>query len=311
MTTLHAASAKWTLPVGNELQDVGDTPRLLQYASVYVSFRFIEAPQNNDLKDLMDNMFDTWLDATEKTDGRKVLWRATEAANKRKEILGELMNRTRSHYVSDTDIATFLDVLNYHEAAEVVRENYPAGATGRSGDLGEILCAEMIEEWCSFNVPIRKLRYKDHRDQAMRGEDVIGIRHDDQGRLCLLKAEAKSAQSLSTATVNEARTGLEASSGRPTSHAMAYVARRLIDQGGDYEALGKEILQESVRRAVPKTRVTHCLFTITGNAAVEMIDDDFAGADGGRDQYIVHIRIPPHGEFVGEVYEGVINLALG
>ena len=269
-----------------------------------------EVPQNIDLKDLMDNLFDTWLDAIEETDGRKILWRATEAENKREEILSELTIRTRSHYVSDEDIATFLDVLNYHEAAEVVRENYPTGATGRSGDLGEILCAEMIEEWCSFNVPIRKLRYKDHRDQAMRGEDVIGIQHDDQGRLCLLKAEAKSAQSLSAATVNEARNGLEANSGRPTSHAMAYVARRLIEQGDDCEALGKEILQESVRRAVPKTRVTHCLFTVTGNAAAEMIDNDFAGADGGRDQYIAHIRIPFHGEFVEEVYEAVINHAL-
>lgn len=258
----------------------------------------------------MDDLFDSWLDATEETDERKVLWRATEAANQREKILPELCARTRSHYVNDEDIAAFLDALSFPEAAEVVRENYPEGATGRSGDLGEILCAELIEEWCSFDVPIRKLRYKDHREQAMRGEDVIGIRHDDQNRLCLLKAEAKSAQSLSTDTVNDARDGLEANSGRPTSHAMTYVARRLIEQGGEQKALGKEILQEAVRRSVPKIRVTHCLFAVTGNAAVDMIDDDFEGADGGRDQFIAHIRIPAHGKFVEEVYDAVINLAL-
>lgn len=258
----------------------------------------------------MDDLFDTWFDATEEKDDRKTLWRATETADQRAEILPELCARTRSHYVTDQDIATFLDALDYPEAAEIVRENYPEGSTGRSGDLGEILCTEVIEEWCAFDVPIRKLRYKDHREQAMRGEDVIGFRHDENGQLCLLKGEAKSAQSLSTDTVNAAREGLNANSGRPTGHAMTYVARRLLDQGGDNEALGKEILQESARRAVPKTRVTHCMFTVTGNAAAKMIDDDFENAEVGRDQFIIHIRIPDHGEFVKEVYDEVVNLAL-
>jgi hypothetical protein len=261
-------------------------------------------------KDFMEDLFDTWLDATEEVEQRKVLWRAAEPNEQREAVLPELCARTRSHYVSDEEIAAFLEALDYPEAAGIVRENYPEGATGRSGDLGEILCAELIEEWCAFSVPIRKLRYKDHREQAMRGEDVIGIRHDDENRLCLLKAEAKSAQSLSTDTVIAARQGLDANSGRPTSHALIYLARKLLDIGGEQEALAKELLQEAARRAVPKTRVSHCLFTITGNAAGDMIDDDFADADGDRDQFIVHIRIPKHGEFVAEVYDAVVNLAL-
>ena len=258
----------------------------------------------------MEDVLDTWLEASEEIDERKTLWRATEGAAKREVVLGELAMRTRSHYVSDDEIATFLDVLGYPEAAQLIRENYPLGPTGRSADVGEILCAELIEEWCSFDVPIRKLRYKDHREQAMRGEDVIGIRQDDAGRLHLLKAEAKSAQSLSTGTVTEARKGLDANSGRPTSHAMAYVARRLLEQGGDAEKLGKAILIEAVRSAVPTARISHCFFALTGTAAGEMIDQDFKNAEVGRDHFIVHVRIPEHAKFIEELYNEVLNLAL-
>ena len=258
----------------------------------------------------MRNLFDTWLNASEETDQRKTLWRATEADNQRQNSLSELAVRTRSHYVKDEEIAAFLDTLGYDRAAKVVRTNFPKGPTCRSGDLGEILCAEVVEEWCDFEVPIRKLRYKDHRDQAMRGEDVIGVQIADLSQIRLLKAEAKSAQALSTKTVQSAREGLEANFGRPTSHSLIYVARRLIEIGGAKAELGKKILTEAVSDAVPKGRITHCLFTITGNPAVEMLDDDFANADGTRDQYIIHIQIPDHAKFIEQVFDGVNNLAL-
>jgi hypothetical protein len=258
----------------------------------------------------MGDLFGTWFDISEETDGRKILWRAIEVDKKREIVLDEVADRTRSHYASDQEIATFLEVLGYNDAAEVMRTNYPEGATGKSADLGEILCAEVVEEWCKFEVPVRKLRYKDHREQAMRGEDVIGVRHDSNGQLCLLKGEAKSAQSLSKGTVEEARAGLNKNLGRPTPHSLMYLARRLIDQGGTQETLGKEILAESVRSSVSKTRITHCFFAITGNKAGDMLDDDYSNAEGGRDQYIIHIRIPMHGEFVAQVYKKVIDIAL-
>lgn len=175
----------------------------------------------------MSGFFDTWLSASEETDQRKTLWRATEADAQRPNAVSEIVGRTRSHYVKDEEIAAFLDTLGYDGAAEIIRTNYPEGPTCRSGDLGEILCAEVIEEWCDFEVPIRKLRYKDHRDQAMRGEDVIGVGESEEGQLRLLKAEAKSAQSLSKETVQSARAGLEANLGRPTPHSLIYLARRV------------------------------------------------------------------------------------
>ena len=41
-----------------------------------------------------------------------------------------------------------------------------------------------------------------------------------------------------------------------------------------------------------------------------MLDNDFAAADSGRDQYIIQLRIKDHGDFVQNIYEMVVNLAV-
>lgn len=258
----------------------------------------------------MQDFFNTWLDVSKKTKQKKKLWRATEADGQRESALDELPTRVRTHYIKDSEIAIYLELLGYKGAAKAIRLNYPKGPKGRSADIGEILCTEVVEEWCKFEVPIRKLQYKDHREQAMRGEDVIGVRRDNSGRFCLLKGEAKSAQSLSTETVKSARNGLERNSGRPSSHSIIFLARRLFEQGEQKKALGKEILLEAYRKSVSKDRITHCIFAITGSPAKQMLDDDFDNADGTRDQYIIHIQIPDHRTFVEQIYEKIVELAL-
>jgi hypothetical protein len=53
--------------------------------------------------------------------------------------------------------------LGYNAAATILRERLPRSKTVRSGDLGEILASEFVEERLGFNVPIRRMRYKDGR----------------------------------------------------------------------------------------------------------------------------------------------------
>lgn len=259
----------------------------------------------------MEDLFDTWCEASEFVDGRKLLWRASEYDGLREIVLDEIAKRTRSHYVSDDEIAVFLKALGYTQTAEVLETQYPQNPIGRSGDLGEILGTEVIEEWCEHEVPIRKLRDKDHREQAMRGEDMIGVKIDDAGLLCLLKGEAKSAQSLSTSTVEDARSALESNQGRPSAHALVFTARRLVESDDPEQSeLGKRLLAESVQNAVPKTRLAHLLFAFTGNVATSMLDDDFDQADGERDQYIIQLRAPDHAALVEAVFNRVNDLAL-
>ena len=47
-----------------------------------------------------------------------------------------------------------------------------------------------------FNLGIKRLRWKDHRNMSMRGEDVLAFNLDPKGgRLKILKAEVKSVAS--------------------------------------------------------------------------------------------------------------------
>lgn len=256
-------------------------------------------------------MFNEWcLDDTD-VDGRKTLWRITERKNGRDAVLQELIRRVRAHYASDEEIASYLEQLGYDVTAAVVRELYPQTKTGKSGDLGEILAAELCEEWLGHAVPVRKLRQKDHRDMAMRGEDIIGVDHDDKGRLRLLKGESKSAQALGMDTVAEARAGLEANHGRPSPHSMIFIGRRLVESEEENERLlGLEILKEATERSIPLQRIAHLLFALTGNLAGAMLDDDFAAANSRREQHIAHLRIHDHADFVELVFAQAIDHAI-
>ena len=63
-------------------------------------------------------------------------------------------------------------------------------------------------------LPIKRLRWKDHRNMAMRGDDVIAILQDAQTqRLHFLKTEAKSRAALTAQVLTEARAGLDKDGG--------------------------------------------------------------------------------------------------
>ena len=258
----------------------------------------------------MADLYDNWCRGRRTVDGKKTLWRLKEHETGRAFALSELPGRVLDHYVSDEEIAGFLEALEFPKVADCIRQFLPAGAIGRSGDLGEILAVEFVEEKLGYEVPVRRLRCKDHRDMAMRGEDVIGVAYDDEDRLKLLKGEAKSARVLSSATVEGARTKLEEDHGRPSAHSLLFVARQLVmDEDQKRKELGKAILREASDRSIPKGRLAHLLFTLTGNQVSQIVKADIDAADGACDQYSTNVRIPDHGEFVEAVYDGAYEEA--
>ena len=258
----------------------------------------------------MADLYENWCGNEQTVDGSKTLWRLVERDGGREFALGELPGRVRSHYVNDDEIAAFVEALGYAGAAQCIRELFPESAIGRSGDLGEILAGEFVEERLGYELPVRRLRGKDHREMAMRGEDVIGAAFDELGRLKLLKGEAKSARGLSRATVEEARTRLEEHHGRPSAHFLIFIGRQLVmSEDPDVKELGGAILKQATNRAIPKSRLAHLLFTLSGNPAAGIIQDDFDAADGTREQHSANLRIPDHGEFVEVVYDGAYEEA--
>jgi len=254
----------------------------------------------------MSNLFKNWCAHNHKNDGRKKLTKLIEKKDGRADTIDDVVNITTSHYASDEEISNWIELLGYETAASLLKEQYPQGATGRSADLGEILASEYIEDELYYTVPVKKLRDKDHREMAMRGEDVIGVGYSEKNELLLLKGEAKSAQSLSKNTIEKARLGLEKDEGRPTPHALSFIARRLMTSEKDDEIkIGTDLAIEATSEALPKTSIAHYMFTMSGNPASEALDEDFVNADGGRSQYCINLRIQDHGEFVETVFNKV------
>ena len=99
-----------------------------------------------------------------------------------------------AHYASEEQVARALARLGKPAAAELIEGKLPTTKQIRSGDLGEIYATEWIDAHSGgYRAPIKRLRWRDHRNMAMRGDDVIGILQDAQSqRLHFLKTEAKS-----------------------------------------------------------------------------------------------------------------------
>ena len=113
-------------------------------------------------------------------------------------LVSKLVDLLPSHYIAPESIMNILNRLGKGAAARKLRDKIPAVKNIRSGDVGEVITTDYIEEFTDFTVPIRKLRWRDHRDMAMRGDDVIGIYVNQESQsVRFLKAEAKANMALS------------------------------------------------------------------------------------------------------------------
>ena len=255
-------------------------------------------------------LYKKWCDATKEKDKRKRYWTFVEKDGGRDEIRAKLAETIRSHYDRLGRIADDVARLGFTVAAEILRAQLPQTAKGRSGDLGEILATELVEEEIGLRVPVRRMRYKDGRNMAMRGDDFIGAGYNNDGAdLWFLKGEAKSNKVLGKATVVSARKVLDRDNGRCTPDSLAFVANRLLESADEDDAkLGRQIRDEVGLKAVPADRIDHMLFTMSGNGPHASLRDDFSAAGTNRDHYVVNLHIEDHQDFIKEMYERAEDL---
>lgn len=137
----------------------------------------------------------------------------------------------------------------------------PTAKKIRSGDLGEILASFYVIQNLGFDIPIFKLRFKDHKNMAMRGDDILGMYIDKNlDTIRFLKGEAKSYQSLSTKVMGEAREELDSNRGLPSTHSLQFVADRLQGQK-NYDLA--DPLSFKINQGIQKNDVEHLLFVFT------------------------------------------------
>lgn len=132
----------------------------------------------------------------------------------------------------------------------------------RAADLGEVFTTEHIAEQGDYPILIRRLRFKDVVDQAMRGDDVLAFRKNKRGLTEILKAESKARRNLTKTVLAEAHAGLAKFGGRPNPHSVAFVIARLRGSGRDQHA---EIVEAVLRRTPPQSAISHLVFTTSGN----------------------------------------------
>ncbi len=250
--------------------------------------------------------FSNWCISVEKPVGNHVLQVMTgQAVNLPTGIHGTA-SIVPGHYASEEQVVRVLARLGKLSAAALIQSKLPTTKAIRSGDLGEIYATEWINAHSDgYRTPIKRLRWKDHRNMAMRGDDVIGILQNAQTqRLHFLKTEAKSRITLTASVLAEARTALDKDGGLPSAHALSFISSRLLELGN--LRLADAIDDAQLKYSIPTQDVRHLLFTFSGNAPEALLTTSLQTYQGPINQLGIGLHVEDHAGFISAVYDQVI-----
>jgi hypothetical protein len=245
------------------------------------------------------DFFDRWLSIKITNEGMHVLQICTEKRDSFNDIIEELQEIVRSHYVAPETTIKRLEELGAPQTAKLLKEHLPTTKRARSGDLGEILATEFTERKIGFIVPVRRLRWKDGRNMALRGDDIVAIARDSKGRLKFLKGESKSRARLNSNVVKEAAVALDRDYGRPTRFSVLFVAEHLKDQEKDSLAID---LDKAVLNSFRWNSVDHLLFTFSGNDPNKPLSDHLSKCTNNVRRHAVGVCINDHGKFIDRLF---------
>jgi hypothetical protein len=247
------------------------------------------------------HLYENWCVITSRAVARGcILHLLSEKVGGRRNVHSEIVKTVRSHYQDPALLAARIKTLGFTKAAKILSEKLPKTKKARSGHLGEILAAEVVPAILpAFEIPIKRLRWLDGRETAMRGEDVIGLARSKQG-VRFLKGESKSRINLTPVVVAQARKALKANLELPSNHAMAFIADQLFTQG-NYE-LGRVFESFLVDRTIAPQDVVHLIFALSGNNAAKPLTDDLQANSGKIEQHAVNLWLTDHQQFIRSVY---------
>jgi hypothetical protein len=231
----------------------------------------------------------------------------TEQAGVRSSVLDDLRAVVRTHYTSPEIAAQRVAKLGAPATAKILRALLPKTKAARSGDFGEVLATEVAEQTLGFTVPVRRLRWKDGRNMALRGDDIVGVRVDSSGTLAgLLKGESKSYARLTEAVIEKAAEALDRDRGRPGRHAVLFIATRLRETGKDADAALAAQLEAAVVAGFSGVTVEQFLFALTGNNPSALLSTHLTKASKKRrPRHAVGVHIADHADFIKLLFGGL------
>ncbi len=221
------------------------------------------------------------------------------------EAVRQLVSIVPDHFASK--YATILARLGKPSAAQYLSQKLPTSKKIMSGDLGEIIATEYINSETEFETPIKRLRWKDHRNMSMRGDDAIGVYFPEDGieGIAFLKVEAKSRQVLSQGVVNTARNALDSYEGRPSPHSLGFVADRLYEMGEEKKA--DQIILFQSKIDIDDEQIEHMLFTFSANDPGDYLQADQAEYDDNYYQNTVGVYSASHTPIIQNVFAVIGN----
>ena len=241
-----------------------------------------------------DPFFDDWMDREQPEAAAAELVILREKAKVEKAVVIAIRQTALDHLVG-------LEILERigrnSKTADFIRNKIPTNKTVTSGDLGEILASEYIDQCTEYEVPIKRLRWKDDRDTTMRGNDVLAIAYS-RSKCHVLKAESKSRATLQASVVEEAIESLAKHSGRPNPSSMAFISSRLREQGDDELAKVFEAIQSGKRKV---DVVEHLVFTFSGNDPTSHLKKHIAGRRARR-RHLVGCMVTDHQSFIKQTF---------
>ena len=257
-------------------------------------------------------LYSDWCDGDEYVAGRKRLWRMTERTGGRDAVWLPLIETVRSHYDNLERVADDVARLGYEKAAGILATRMPRTDTARSGDMGEILASELACEHLGYRIPVKRLRFKDGRDMAIRGDDFIGVIVGENDEIRLMKGESKSRKTLEKTPITEGREVLNRDDGRCTPESLLFVADRLLESPeANDQILGRTLRDEIGTMSLPPGRIAHMLFTLSGNEPPPSLKADLDAASTNRDHYSVNLRVDDHAEFIEKTFLEAVKLGNG
>jgi hypothetical protein len=247
------------------------------------------------------NLYKDWCDVgTTDVGTQRKLHLLLERKGARDAKQDDIVKAVYSHYEDPDFLAARIKRLGFAKASKVLEEQFPKTKKARSGHVGEILATEAVAALLpEFTVPLKRLRWLDGRESALRGEDIIGVNRQGN-RSRFLKGESKSRVAITPSVITEARKALEANNGRPSPHAMAFIMKRLFEIGNDDLAIVFE--QYVADNTISAENIVHLLFTFTGNDASPSLQADLSGYAGQIEQHAANLRIADHAAFIKKIY---------
>lgn len=247
--------------------------------------------------------FKEWCDDNETAVATHTLRLLVADPAKQPHAVQVIANAIPEYYAAHSRITGIFNKLGKPGVAKYLEEKLPTLPTIKSGDLGEILCNSYVIEATTFNLGIKRLRWKDHRNMSMRGEDLLAFNLGPKGALKILKAEVKSRASMTTKVIEEAREALSGYMELPSPHAISFVADRLDETGNKSlrDALDKAQLKDGLK----VTQIAHMLFTFSGSNPSSLLKTNLSAYTGVVPQQYVALQVKTHQSFIKAVFDAV------